>query len=224
MESKRNYSIELEGLKTKLNRSKTELALAKRSNEELKEIYTKHAYAEETLNEVKFMLSSFKDFSVLVNKEDAKFKQRRLDYLCNYIDNNLQRIFPYDDLKSKIYVNFKYKSQLAKLKLRNSKGREFIPKIAEGGLKRHLISFSSSLALVECLGGNKIYMDESFSTSSPENLTKIGVILQDLVEKNFQVVLVEHQSDIYKDLPRREIHLDRDKIQNKVIVTNIIDY
>ncbi|WP_394862080.1 P-loop NTPase family protein [Paraclostridium bifermentans] len=219
-----SYSRDIELLKNKLNNKKTELALAKKSNEELKDIKVKYNNAVETLKDINFMVEAFNQFHLVTNQEDANFKRRRLDYLCNFIDANLEKIFPYDNLKAKIPVDFKYKSQVAKLKLVSGDKVSRSPKIASGGLKRHLISFSSSLALAECMGMNKMYLDEAFNSSSPENLTKIGEILYELVKKDFQVVLVEHKSDIYKDLPRREIHLKRDELTNKVSVTDVIDY
>lgn len=220
----KNNELKLRELHNKLNKRKTELALAEQSNKEFKELTVKTTKAKETLNETRRTLSKFKNLFDLANEEDSKYKQRRVDYLSDFIDKNLEIIFPYDDLKAKIDVDFKYKSQFAELILTDSEGFKYVPKKAEGGLKRHLISFSSSLALAQCMGANKLYMDEAFNTAHPENLTKLGEILNELTKTDFQVVLVEHQSDIYKDVPRREIHLSKDPIYKRVVVDEIIDY
>ena len=67
-------------------------------------------------------------------------------------------------------------------------------------------------------------MDEAFSASSPENLTKAGKVLESLLKKNFQVILIEQTNEIYKDLPRREIILEKEPIKDEVIVKSITDY
>lgn len=220
----RNNELKIRELQNRLNKKKTELALAEQSNKEFKELTVKTEKAKETLAETRRTLMKFKSLYDITNEEDTKYKQRRLDYLSDFIDKNLGIIFPYDDLKAKIDVDFKYKSQLAELILKDSEGFTYVPKKAEGGLKRHLISFSSSLALAQCMGAHKLYMDEAFNTAHPENLTKLGEILNELTKTDFQVILVEHQSDIYKDVPRREIHLSKDPIHKRVVVDEIIDY
>ena len=115
-------------------------------------------------------------------------------------------------------------NQRVKLTLVDPSGEERNPRMSEGMMLQQLISFSSAVGLTECMNGNKIYMDEAFSASSPENLTKVSALLQTLIDRDFQIILIEQEDDIYKDLPRREIRLFKDPILKEAQVVSTTDY
>ena len=67
-------------------------------------------------------------------------------------------------------------------------------------------------------------MDEAFSASSMENLTKISSLLKKLIEEDFQILIIEQKNDIFKDLPRREINIAKDAIKESVKILSVTDY
>ena len=209
----------------KVNKGLVELELAKKNNKILQTL-------EEDLDEclkVKSSLEGFINmltaFESMVTKEDLAYKERRLDYLCSYMDKNLDIIFPYDNFKTKVLTSNKYGNERAELLLyAGNNQRPRVPAYSEGKMLRQLLSFSASIGLAECLGKYSFYMDEAFSAASPENLSKVGLLLKDILEKGFQVIIIEQTPEIYKDLPRREIILEKDPVGKKVKVVNVVDY
>lgn len=169
------------------------------------------------------MYDNFEKLDKITHTEDTEYRKRRLGYLDQYITDNLALIFPNEDYKAKIKCDFKYNYSRVSLSLYNKHGEVRIPKVCEGMMCQELIGFSASVSLAECLGKNMFYMDEAFAVSDKENLQKISQILQSLLDKGFQIFLIEQHSESYKDLKRREIHLAKDQIKNAVKVESIID-
>ena len=211
-------------LTTLLYDKKKKLDDARRANRELEQIQSNLAQVSELKDDLETKINEFTILDKLVNKEDTNYKQRRLGFLSEYIDENLNIIFPNDGFKTKINCDLTYNSPKVSLKLMNNLGRVSTPQIGEGKLCQQLISFSSSAAIAECMGLKSIYMDEAFTASSPENATKAGQLLKSLIAKGFQILLIEQNDDIYKDLTRREIVLKRDYIEKSVIVCEEKDY
>ena len=202
-----------------------ELDIAKFYNAQYDEVKAKYDKTKDLLNDISTLKQLFSIFISLLTNEDHNFKERRVKYLEKYIDNNLDIIFPNECFKSKIDFDFSYNSQKVSLTLLDREGRERIPSVCEGSLLQQLIGFSAAVAIAECLGYDKFYMDEAFSASSMENKSKIANLLKKLVEESgFQIILIEQSDDIYKDIPRREIYLKKDEITAAVSVVKTIDY
>ncbi len=211
-------------MRLRVNNRYTEIEMAKRDNKILKTLDNDLEKVENVEKNLKIFVNMLSTFKAVTDKEDLAYKERRVNYLCSYIDANLEHVFPYDNFKSKINLDLKYNNKKAELALVDKYGKSRIPAYSEGKMLRQLISFSSAVGLAECLGKSSIYMDEAFSASSPENLTKAGKVLESLLKKNFQVILIEQTNEIYKDLPRREIVLEKEPIKDEVIVKSITDY
>lgn len=211
-------------MRVRVNNKYTEIEIAKRDNQILKTLDDDLEKVEKVENNLRIFVNMLSAFQSVTDKEDLAYKERRVNYLCSYIDTNLEHVFPYDNFKSKIKLDLKYNNKKAELLLLDKYDKARIPAYSEGKMLRQLISFSSAVGLTECLGKSSIYMDEAFSASSPENLTKASKVLGSLLKKNFQVILIEQTNEIYKDLPRREIILEKEPIRDEVIVKSITDY
>lgn len=207
-----------------LNKKKVKLEVAKENNKNLKELesnYQKVSNLEKTLEEFVQLL---KIFSKVCVDEDNAYRERRIKYITSYIDKNIQIIFPEEEFKSKLKFDYSRNMQRVKLTLVDYTGEERNPRMSEGKMLQQLISFSSAVGLTECMNGNKLYTDEAFSASSPENLTKISKLLKTLIERDFQIILIEQEDDVYKDLTRREIWLGKDPITREVEVLSSTNY
>lgn len=192
------------------------------------EVYEK---LEETYNEVlglkdnvHKLLDIYKIFINLLVSEDNAFKEKRLRYLEAYIDKNLEIIFPNEGFKSKIDFDYSYNNQKVTLYLVDRENKIRIPSVCEGSFLQQLIGFSAAVGIIECLGSNKLYMDEAFSASSMENLTKISGLLKKLLDEGSQILIIEQKNDIFKDLPRREINIEKDAIDECVNILSVVDY
>lgn len=219
----RAYS-DLNYFTSQLNVKKANLMTAKENNKRVNKIKADFVKVQELEHDLSAYVRNLELFYKLVSSESANYKQRRLDFLSNYIDENIKAIFPHEGYKTKIHVDFKNKSGKAYLKIIDKNGKVGLPSVSSGKMLQQLISFSSAIGIAECLGMNKFYMDEAFAASDMENLTKVGLLLKKILEEDFQVLLIEQKDDIYKDLPRREIHIKKDVITGEIRVDDITDY
>ena len=203
----------------------TQLHTARIYNDQFNSVKVKYDKTKALYNDIKMLEKLYSIYVKFLTNEDHNFKQRRLEYLEKYIDSNLDIIFPNECFKSHIEFDYSYNSQKVSLTLIDREGKVRIPSICEGSLLQQLIGFSAAVAITECLGSNKFYMDEAFSASSMENKSKIADLLKKLVQDSgFQIILIEQSDDIYKDIPRREIYLNKDEITAEVSVVKTIDY
>lgn len=208
----------------KLNNLKVKLEVAKENNKNIKELGTNYEKVCEVESSLDEYVQLLKIFSKVCADEDNAYRERRIKYITSYIDKNIQIIFPDEGFASRLKFDYSRNNQRVKLTLVDPSGEERNPRMSEGMMLQQLISFSSAVGLTECMNGNKIYMDEAFSASSPENLTKVSALLQTLIDRDFQIILIEQEDDIYKDLPRREIRLFKDPILKEAQVVSTTDY
>lgn len=160
----------------------------------------------------------------IVMKEDANFRERRIAFLNEHITKELLKIFPAEGYQAKIYCDPKRGAGNAFLVLVDKNGKERIPKVTEGKLCQYLISFASTVGVVQGLNTDNIYIDEAFGVASEGNLPKVGEILKNTAKDGVQIVLVSQNSALYRDIPRREIHLRLSPVTNSSNIEQVIDY
>ena len=214
----------LDYIQSQITAKKIQLETSKKNNERAESVKKNFEYINDLERDLTSYVKNLDVFSKLVEVETSNYKQRRIDFLSNYIENNIATIFPKEGYKARIKIDPRYNKQHAHLELISRNGYVGVPHMNSGKLLQELISFSSAIAIAECLGKNKFYMDEAFAASSPENLTKVGLLLKKLVDENFQILLIEQKDDIYKDIPRREIHIAKDELNDEVKVLETLDY
>ena len=223
--------------KNKLIEKKVQLERSKLMNAERERIQQKLASVQELEREMKQHLESLKTLKTIVTKEDDEFKKRRINYLSDRITEVLATIFPEEQFEAEIVYDFKYGSDKAYLTLKDKNGKTRIPFISEGKLCQYLISFASTVSTVLGLGATEIFIDEAFGVSSSANLPKVGEIIKEYSENGLQFFIISQNSDLYNDIPRREIHFHKDipsddarfgeddvaKI-GKVVIDKIVEY
>lgn len=211
------------GYRNKLLKKQQELADSKAVQNKRDKILKYLQEARELKNSFSIKIDDFSIFDNIVNKEDVAYRKRRINYLEEYVTANLASIFPTEGYKAKIDCDFKYKQSRVSLELLSKNDEVRIPEVCEGRMCRQLISFSASASLTESLGKKMFYMDEAFAASDSENLSKLGKILKTLLDKDFQIFLIEQHSESYRDLPRREIRLEKDAVKEIASVESIKD-
>lgn len=196
----------------------TNLDKAKKNTERLNRVKTAKENSERLIETVTNRIQDLKLLQSIVKQEEVAFKERRLDYIAGSITEQLDYIFPKKDLKAYIDCNFERNNMKLRLLLLDNGENYRPPYLTEGKFAQQLISFSSAAACTTLLGKNILYLDESFSNGSQDNLDKTQKLLKSHVDKGFQIILISQSSVLFNDLPRREIHLvsDDGKFVNKV--------
>ena len=211
-------------LNSKLGMLKGDLRVIEKNNKEYNSMKQNYKKVMQVENELLDYMESLKIINERCVVESNAYKARRIKFLEENIERNLAEIFPDEEFQCKIHYEKKNGKPKAYLSLIDRNGEERLPRMSEGKLCRQLVSYSACIAMCECTDNKKLYMDEAFYASSPENLAKISKVLKNLIDKDFQIILIAQTDDIYKDIPHREITLDKDLIENEVKIVNIIDY
>lgn len=206
-----------------LNTIKTKHYEGKRNNEEKADVEKKVAKGRELSRTLTILRSTNKDLLEKLTVEDLEFKNRRLDYLSDRITENINRLFPTRGFRVKIECDLN-RGMKAKLKLFTKLGKERLVHMSEGKFFQSLVSYSSSTSIIESTGTDKLYLDEAFAVSDPENLVEVSHLVGDLLGRMNQITMIEQTSVGYKNLPRREIHLKLDPITEEVLPATYEDY
>lgn len=203
---------------------KSQLMEAKKTNAELVDLTKNLNEVKELRAEIENNIAGYKTLIKITKAEDLNYRNRRLAFIEENLDNYIDLIFPNEGFKSKINCRVKYNSERAVLTLENKVGRVSKPKRLEGKLCRQLINFSATKVISECFNLYKLYLDEAFTASSRTNLTKISTIIKSAVESGTQILLIEQEDGVYKDLPRREIHISKNPLTLETSVLYNKDY
>lgn len=217
--------FEFKELNSKLASAKSNLAFAKENNSKLLHYKKEYEDSLETRAQYEEYIKSLDLFHRLCVQEANRYKNKRIGYMCKFIDDKLDIVFPDEQFTSEIVTDFKSNANKTYLQLRHMNTDEIeIPGVNQGKLCQQLLSFSSATALIKCLGIKSMFLDEAFSASAPQNLTKIGSILKSMVGDGMQIILIEQEDDVYKDIPRREIYVYKDSLEKETKVKYEKDY
>ena len=204
-----------------LNSKKSEIEAIKESNKKVESLSQQSAELELAKNKMALYVRALEVILLATKREDGNFKSNRLGYLKDKIKSEQERIFEdtFDiELKPVLIRN----KRLAKLRISINGGKFTNPVNSSGGLSQQLISSSSSLAVLELLNKNKVFIDEAFNASSTENLSNVGEMLRPYPDKGVQIILISQSGALYQDLPRREINLDRQN--DEAVVVSVTDW
>lgn len=211
-----SLQYEVKALENKLQRKKVLAEVTEENNKKFLELKGRYNKAKDTQQLLENYITSMEILYKLCNNETNKYKQNRLSYVEHFIDEKLDIVFPDENFSSKIVIDNKYGSNIAYLTLLKPNGKSRMPTASEGKMCQQLLSTNTAIALVKCLGINRLFLDEAHSASSPKNLTKVGDMLKELVGSGIQIILIEQKSEVYKDLPRREIYITKNPTEEAV--------
>lgn len=212
----------LNELNNRINRRDVELEKIRENNKNFEKYHQDHLNNLDMLKDCKDRLNLYILMLDKAKNEDREYKQNRLDFLQDSIDEQLSNIFPNTDFSPKLVCSDLRNRAHASLVLVDETGRFRKPKNSASGLMKQTITFTGAVGVARLLGSNKVFIDEGFGAASPENRGKIGNTLSGFINTGMQMILISQGSELYQDLERREIHL-RLNDKNEVEVVNIED-
>jgi hypothetical protein len=166
------------------------------------------------------LLVDLKVIQQVTRREEIAFKQRRLGYIDGIITEGLAYIFPAKHLVARTECNFQRNNTKLQLSIIDSRGNVRPPFLTEGKFAQQLISFMAASAAITLLGKNILYLDESFSNASEDNLGKMQSLLRACIDGGNQVFMIAQSPLAFADLARREIHL----MSNDGIFVDKVEY
>lgn len=187
---------------------------------ELEENYLELKNDLDALNEYKKLVLANK---LYCQKFAQDFKKDRYNEISERAEQSLSRVFPNDNFQ--VYLDARvYKSKDEVRLLLGKEGRMFPIKMQNGRFLRQVTSFSVNTTIQELKGCVPILMDEALSSGDFASTSTMSLVLKELIDRNVQMILTEHKPELYSNLPRLQIYLVRDEIQDKVTEVNVVDY
>lgn len=195
----------------------------KRLNREREELQRKLSDARKLRQQTATYVGALNKLQKRFITEDLEYKDRRLAFVSKLITDNVAAIFPFEGFTVSLLSDFKYKSSRTHLRITDRNNRKRLPHINEGKLMQELISYSSALGINESSGCYILYADEALAASDQDNLGKIAELTRNALDKGIQIIMIEQSENGYKNLPRREFHLEKDHVNQRTVLVNVID-
>lgn len=207
-----------------LDRLKLDYAKAIEMNEKIESMRKRQQHINLLLEDLENYINNLNFLLKVVNIEEVNFKERRLGYLNQSITEALAQIFPNEQFVARIDCNVVRGRNYAQLILYDRDGNERMPFVQEGKMCQYLISFAAVKGVTTALGSETMFIDEAFGAASSDNTQKMGPIIQNIAESGIQVILVSQNSNLYENVPHREICFHKDEATQAVVIDNITDY
>lgn len=206
-----------------ISRLESDIIVAKRNNDNREHLIAQCTIVSELVSDLNDYLGRLKVIQSRAIKENEDFRTRRLDLLSIQISDILEKVFKERAATAKVSCNFNRKNSV-RVTLTDSLGYTFNPAMCKGMLAQYLISFSSASCITKTLGINSLFIDEAFGASSMDNLPVVGELVGNMIKDGTFIILVSQNPALYRDLPRREIHLLSDVENNCAKIIKVIDY
>lgn len=146
--------------------------------------------------------------------------------ITNALDSIIDQLFPNEKLKFKITSKVKGNYTYSKLEyFKNNSTKPKLIKYRSGNGLRQAVSFTAIYTLL-ALSNNTptIVLDECFRSISTNESELISEVLNNLTELGFQLILIEHNENIFKKLDKYGIYTLEKVFENNLEYTKIKDY
>lgn len=207
-------------IENQLREKKFQLERVRRDNQRLLELRSRLDEAAMMRNEVTEYLKTLTMLHKAGIEEDKNFKNRRIDYLNDTITSALTQIFPEMQARAEISYDFNRKA-VANVELKTNDGGTSDPYM-EGKLLQYLVSLTAISGIVDSFGANTLYIDEAFGVAHPSILGELGDMLSKL-SKDFQIVLVSQNEELYQNVPHRKFLFDKDEYSGVTQLISVTD-
>jgi hypothetical protein len=153
----------------------------------------------------------------------SDFKDSRMDIISSTATEHVRRLFPERGYKVKISYELS-RNVNSRIRLFDRDGLERLIHMAQGKFLQSLIGYSGSTTMLLEMGMDKMYSDESFAVAHPDNMAKVELIFGELLGYLTQMFMVEQTPNGYRNLNRRESHLEFDPLTETTSIVAVKDF
>ena len=216
--------------------AKAKLSLAEENNKKRESLVEQNILLTQAYNDVEQRLSEMKILKKHIGVAIEKYSDRAIAILTQDIQNALYLVFPDEDFKVRIQFlnsrgNINAYLQIGKY-IEDPRARASmnvdedgyywdIPQLQNGSLFKQVVSFASQVSIIQMLGGNCIMLDEAFSKGDSKSLAELSPYLTTLYNNGFQILGIEHKSEIYDMVPHKQYKFMKDRIGDKIKIASI---
>lgn len=167
------------------------------------------AYRQKIYNGIVQYHNSYKNMLKLTLSQAQAYRNNQISFLERRIEENLRVIFPEENFKVQIEFYVERDKPMAELYV----GRDKLlpPKTQNGRFVRQLIGLTVIYTVNQILGSEHIFMDEATSSGDKVSMRDLAPILEDIRHASIQILLIEHKDEMFQDIPRREIRLQKNR-------------
>lgn len=153
------------------------------------------------------------------------YRESRIGYLEQEIENNLAYLIPEENFRVKIEFSSRDGVENANLYIMKKGGTRWsLPKARNGRFIRQIISFTAMYTINRLRGSKTIFSDEALASADKKNLLNLKPMLDNLIDDGFQIVVIEHKPELYQTLDRREFKLVKDRRLGYLTIEGVKDY
>ena len=152
----------------------------------------------------------------------GKYQTAKLEFIEDSLSDVINLIFPDTGLTPKISTTDKRNLMRSELLLVDSNGNVRYPRITEGGFMKQLIGFVSAIKVIQLIGANTLFMDESFSDASSVKKEQVTSVINEYLKEGLQLILISQYPECYDKLPRREFILK--SVDGCCKLMDVVDY
>lgn len=200
-----------------------QITQAKSEEEKRRVLEAKSASIQKSMTDISTLRKASEVILQTAKKEYADFKDKRMDIISDTATSYLREIFPERQFKVKLSYLL-HRGVNSRIRLYDKAGNERLIHMTEGKFLQSLVSYAASVGMLQEMGMDKLYLDESFAVSDPENMSQVEKLFGALLPYITQMWMVEQTSNGYRNLPRREIHLKYDPINDRAYPPEYKDF
>lgn len=215
------YKNKSETISRQIVEDKSKLEVYQREVDKLVKIDKELADSKYVLDNLENYYKTLYNLIKICTKKSIEFKDVRVNSIESEITNNLAYLYPEKNYEVKIDFSESRGDDVAELLL-GSKGK-LVPTTGQNGMfVRQVISLTGMEVINYMHGGCVLFLDEALASSDKQNLLKLKPMFNRMIEKGFQIIMIEHKPEIYQNLKHKRFKLYRHKEREEVIVYEII--
>lgn len=158
-----------------------------------------------------------------ISDGEAKWRQSILEQIESEVEQALEFVYPNDGYKVKLDVRvlrgrIHVDSYVTSLSLKRIKGKM---KRTQGMLFRQIVTLSAIVCIINLLGVNTVYVDETFSGASLDNLIRARKLLSWYNTRGVNMIIIAQNHIVSSDIKNSNIITVSRSSDNKTSINMI---
>lgn len=201
-----------ERLSNLIGRLDMAVSMAETRNKEKKILEENIAVMSEKYQQLLYYNQLYDYMVKILQAKAAAYRQERKTTLEEVTTTVLRSAFPNEEYQIKIDWNSNGTRPTAQIlnsvSTKDGNVEYYPPAHINGELAKQTIAFTTLCSMCGMLNADFIGYDECLNSGDNDSLVDIKPLF-DKLQKNFQIIMIEHKDSLYQNLNRREIHIDK---------------
>lgn len=188
------------------------ISMAESKNKQKKELENVVKLMSEKYQKLSQYTNLYENMVKILQARAATYRNQRKTTLEETTTTVLKSAFPDEEYQLKIDWNSNGTRPTAQIlnsvSTADGNVEYYPPSHINGELAKQVIAFTTLCSMCGMLNADFIGYDECLNSGDNDSLMDIKPLF-DTLQKNFQIIMIEHKDSLYQNLNRREIHIDK---------------